>query len=337
MNVYALKNRNAPLSSSGGAFPAIVEYFCKGLDADNVIVYGAAFTDEFDIKHIRVRYTDGLDKLFESKYAQSNMTGLFSAVKDDLNAGLYVVFVGCPCQVDAVNKYLSRQNISTDTLLTIDLICHGTPGNKFWNEYVNYIRRHLHAQLKEIHFRYKGSKKSSLAYILSDGRIEYNPDSLYIYMRLFSRNLTLSRKCFSCPHRNESLSRPGDFTIGDFWGVSEILPRFKNLDGVSLVLCNTERAEQLVGKMLQGLDNSLMIAQCSDNSYLEYNPHLHIQTPKPESYDAFWKDYHTMDFDAFIAKWGKEPFKNRAKVFLSKLSDKLGIKYKLKHFLNKNK
>lgn len=337
MKVYALKNKNSPLSSSGGAFPAIVDYFSKGLDADRIVVYGVAFTKEFDIRHIRVKYTDGLDKLLESKYAQSNMGSVFNAMKNDLNDGLYVVFVGCPCQINAVNKYLIKEKVNTNTLLTIDLICHGTPSNKFWNEYVNYICRRSNNQLKEIHFRYKGDKKGSLAYVLSDGRVEHNPDSLYVYMRLFSRNITLSQKCFSCPHRNDELSRPGDFTIGDFWGVSEILSRFKKIDGVSLVLCNTEMAENIVRKMFQEPNNDLMIEQCKDNSYLEYNPHLFIQTQKPKSYDLFWNDYHTMDFDLLIEKWSKEPFKNRVKVFLSRVTDKLGVKYKLKHLLNKNK
>ena len=59
-----------------------------------------------------------------SKYVQSDMTGSFVEVKHDLEKGGKVLFTGTPCQVAAVKKYLSRDNIDITGLYTVDIVCH---------------------------------------------------------------------------------------------------------------------------------------------------------------------------------------------------------------------
>lgn len=169
---------------------------------------------------------------------------------------------------------------------------------------------------------------------MSDGSIRYSPKDLKVYMRMFSRNLSLNKACFMCPHRNDDLIRPGDFTIGDFWGVSEIIDDFKNINGVSLVLTNTAKAEQLIKTMKSDLSGKLILKECISNNWLDFNPHVNIQTKKPNQYETFWNDYKTMDFAALIEKWKKESVNSRIKVCLSHVADCLGIKWKLKRLLN---
>lgn len=63
-----------------------------------------------------------------SKYVQSDMAGCFVEVKHDLKKRKKVLFTGTPCQVAAIKKYLSRDNIDVSGLYTVDIVCHGAPG-----------------------------------------------------------------------------------------------------------------------------------------------------------------------------------------------------------------
>lgn len=337
MKVYALKNYNSPLSSSGGAFPAIADAYQRMIGSKDLYIYGSAFTEDFSVKHIRVKYRDGIQPLLESKYVQSDLSNVFDALYNDLSRRQHVLFVGTPCQVYAVNRFIEQKKLDRSTLLTIDLVCHGTPSNKFWRQYVDLIVKHTNQQLKEIHFRYKqidGKEKNGLAYMMADGTIRYSPDDLRVYMRLFSRNLSLNKACFNCQHRNDNLIRPGDFTIGDFWGVSEIMHDFKNVHGVSLMITNRDKADQIVKALQSDTSGKILMKECTSDSWLQFNPHINVQTKKPDKYDEFWSDYKTMGFSSLIEKWKNESMKSKIKIYLSYLSDKIGIKWKLKKLLN---
>ena len=246
-------------------------------------------------------------------------------MQKDLSEGIHVVFVGMPCQVAGLNAFLKRCGTERKNLLTIDLICRGTPKNEFWIKYVEYVKRRVKGDIKEIHFRYKhgiNDSKDNRAIVMGDGTVHISPKELRPYMSMFFRNLLFPEMCFNCPHRNKELTRPGDFTIGDFWGVEEVIPRFKNIDGVSLVLSNNETSDNIVSNNLTGKEG-LLLERCEGTKWLELSTHLNIQNFKPKTYDTFWAEYKTCDFDVFVDKWGKEPFKRRVKAFLKKVAKKL--------------
>ena len=66
MNIYAFKDVSNTDSSSGGAFPAIISAVSKLYDCLPV-VYGAAFDEEFNVKHIRASTEDEYIRLRGSK------------------------------------------------------------------------------------------------------------------------------------------------------------------------------------------------------------------------------------------------------------------------------
>ena len=95
---YAIWNNNMKdriNSSSGGAFSALAEKVLK----EGGIVYGAAWDDSMQLRHIGVEDTDGLDALRRSKYVQSNTDVVFKDVKQHLKTGRQVLFCGTPCQI----------------------------------------------------------------------------------------------------------------------------------------------------------------------------------------------------------------------------------------------
>lgn len=209
MGVFALKNIKSGASSSGGAFPTIAAAYNE-LTGENLVVYGAAFTADFEVKHVRVSYNDGLSRLYESKYVQSDISNALIPITEDLKKRKPVLFIGTPCQVFSIKKQLESKGVETDMLLTVDLICHGTPQRRLWSDYVELIQKRSNSVIKKLSFRYKNGnyKNEGKTYVeFIDGRKEYDPLELRSYMRLFSTNLSLNKGCFHCPHRNEELNR----------------------------------------------------------------------------------------------------------------------------------
>ena len=56
-------------------------------------------------------------------------------VKKILKEGRVVVFCGCGCQVAGL--YATLKNVDISNLYTIDLMCHGGPSPKLFDDYLN--------------------------------------------------------------------------------------------------------------------------------------------------------------------------------------------------------
>ena len=59
------------------------------------------------------------------------------------------------------------------------------------------------------------------------------------YYQLFLNSYTYRENCYSCPYASEH--RPGDITIGDFWGYEKIMPEIDESKGISLLNVNSSK------------------------------------------------------------------------------------------------
>ena len=129
MEVYAAYSKNENLlmkSSSGALFGVIAKLFLKNGD----LVFGAAFDDNFNLKHIGISDEQELYKLLGSKYVQSKLGETYRTIRKLLhNDNKRILFVGTPCQVAGLKSFLGRNH---DNLFTIDIICHGVPSQKMF-------------------------------------------------------------------------------------------------------------------------------------------------------------------------------------------------------------
>ena len=55
----------------------------------------------------------------------------------------------------------------------------------------------------------------------------------------FGKHYILRESCFQCAYRVEQ--RTADITIGDFWGIEKLLPQLDTKNGVSVVMCSTQK------------------------------------------------------------------------------------------------
>lgn len=123
LRVLAVINKNEEIrlrSSSGGVFYILAEKIIR----EGGVVFGARFDETWQVL---IDYADsmkGLQAFMGAKYVQARMANAYKDVKRFLTSGRMVLFTGTPCQIAGLHRFLRK---SYDNLLTVDIICHGTP------------------------------------------------------------------------------------------------------------------------------------------------------------------------------------------------------------------
>jgi len=250
-NVFACKNKN-PLvrkhSSSGGVFSLLADYV---LD-NNGVVFGAMFDNELNVAHSFITHKEDLDKLRRSKYVQSSIGASYQEVKRFLESGKMVLFSGTPCQVAGLKSYLKKDY---DTLIVVEVVCHGVPSPKVYRKYKSYLQAKYKSTIKEINFRTKNRGWDNYG-----TRIEFENNKVYqcintiepLYMRGFLTNIYLRPSCYNCRFKHENTV--ADFTLGDYWRIERKYPKFHNKDGVSLVIINSVLGEKIFNEISGEMD-----------------------------------------------------------------------------------
>lgn len=230
-------------SSSGGVFSELAKLVLE----TNGIVYGASYDKDFKVKHIGIENVELLGKLRGAKYSQSELSTSFQRIKMQLDADRQVLFSGTPCQIGGLKAFLKKDYAN---LFCIDFVCHGVPSPLVWKKYVEYRARidnnsntpeYINLRNKESgwsHFSYK----VEFAYPGEKRYLCRNNEDLF--MKLFVSNYILRRSCSDCHYKG--YSRVADITLGDFWGIWNIIPDMDDNKGTSLVLTHSDKGEKLL-------------------------------------------------------------------------------------------
>lgn len=223
-------------SSSGGVFSVLADYiFERG-----GYVCGAAYdTDLRGVSMIMIHDRSEMEKLRGSKYVYAKPGSIYAQVKEKLKQNAYVLFSGTPCQVAALNKYLGG---NYDTLITVDILCGGTPPEKIYRMYVDELSER--GKVEKISFRCKkyGWDYYGIEYTYEDGTTHFRPlkDP---YFKDFVKWLYVGKACAECTFA--APARPGDFSMGDFWQIEKVLPDLDVDKGVSCLLVNNQKSREM--------------------------------------------------------------------------------------------
>lgn len=129
---YNLNEEERLASSSGGVFTLLANMILS----EGGVVFGAAMSDDCKaVLHKKIDTVNGLECLRGSKYLQSCIGDVYIQVKKELDNGRKVLFSGTPCQVGGLKAYLKKDY---ETLLCIEVVCHGVPSSKLWNKYKTF-------------------------------------------------------------------------------------------------------------------------------------------------------------------------------------------------------
>ena len=153
-------------SRSGAAFVAISDYILE----KGGVVYGVGYKDHFRVAHKRATTKEERDEFRGSKYVQSDLTGIFRQVKEDLKDGLTVLFSGTGCQCAGLNAYIGKK--LRNNLILVDIVCHGVPGPYMWRDYIAYLEKKYNDIIIDVDFRDKkkfGWKAHKETFILKNG------------------------------------------------------------------------------------------------------------------------------------------------------------------------
>lgn len=264
--VAVSKNTNVLESASGGLFAS----YAVSVLENGGMVYGCAMLEKngkLYPKHIGISKKSELWRLKGSKYVQSDMGTVYYDIRQQLENEITVLFSGTPCQVSSLKKYLGKEYTN---LYTIDIICHGVPSIKLFQDYLAYTERKMQGRVTEFHFRDKtaGWKLyGQMTIQREDGQekvVHFEPEKSSYY-QMFLEMYTYRENCYNCPYASDN--RPGDITIGDYWCIDLVHPELMHDNGgdiepekgVSCMIINNSHGQQLLktyGKGIQRFKSS---------------------------------------------------------------------------------
>lgn len=295
------KNEDIRLSSaSGGAFAEIASYFIEEMHG---VVFGVAMSDKLEAYNVAITETADLKRLQGSKYIPSKIGETYRQAEHYLREGRKVLFSGTPCQIAGLKNYLRKEY---DNLFTVDLICHGVPSKRIFDDYIRYLEKKLQHKVYDVKFRCKksswiffnmavnchvekGSRRESYEY-----EVTYYSDP---FIRAFLRYNALRPSCYQCPYT--SIKRVADFTLADWWGYKAEDESDKDFEkkGVSLIFANSEKAKAMIPHL------NLQLKSRTIEEAKRTNIALSQPFGMPKTRNEFWQDYSNYGFEYLVEKW----------------------------------
>lgn len=319
--VYGAYSNNESIrinSSSGGMFSELA----ASVFEKNGAVFGCTMNDDFSFaKHIKVENVDDLPKLQGSKYLQSDTNITFEEVKNCLQNGQEVLYSGTPCQIAGLKSYLGKYSKDYN-LVTVDIICHGVPSSNVWNCYKSALVKKFDSTVEKISFRNKSNGWQNYSLLCEfENKKEYKKfagDDLYL--RGFVADYYLRPSCYDCQFKGDNIK--SDITLADFWGIDKVNPKFNDDKGVSLVVINSQKGQQIFDE----IKDNKKITYFSENAEkgLEYNPSYYNSVKMKNMRKVFFKQFEKNGVEAFENCCGKS---NKTKFIrkINTLKDKIGF------------
>lgn len=293
-------------SRSGAAFAAISDYVLE----QGGVVYGAGYKDHFRVAHKRATTKEERDEFRGSKYVQSDLTGVFKQVKEDLKNGLFVLFSGTGCQCAGLNAYMD--NKLRTNLILVDIVCHGVPGPYIWRDYIDWYEKKNSGRIVIADFRNKnkfGWRAHYESFVMNNGKEHF----CRIFTRLFYSHIMLRPSCGKCHFCNTT--RPSDITLADLWDRGHNFPEInKDNKGESLLLISSEKGKVIFEAIKEKLD----YFQTTIDKVMQ--PHLREPSkphPQAKQFETYYEKYgfeRTMKHFAFIG------WRHRIKMMKKRLS-----------------
>ncbi len=282
-------------SSSGGIFRLLAENVLE----NHGIVVGCRFDENMEAIHSIAENNSELEPMMSSKYVQSNTEGIYKTIRKNLRDGKLVLFSGVPCQVAALKNFLLKPY---DNLITVDVLCHGVPSPKFFKEYREKLERRYGGKTRSLSFRWKEKswKRLYINAVFQNKKRHFLYAGYDSYMQLFLSDRLQRPSCFHCPYN--SLQRPGDISLGDFWGIGKQDYDFDDNKGVSMVLINNETGSRIWSE----ISGKTTFFETDIDTAIAGNKVLIQHLPTQAKRDEFYAEYVANGYDAAVSKFAPE-------------------------------
>ena len=272
-------------STSGGFYSAVAEYVIK----QGGVVFGASFDKDMVLRHTHAETLEDCKQFRGSKYVQSEIQHTFTEMLQYLKEGRLVVFSGTPCQIAGLYGFLGNRKY--ENLVTVDLVCHGTPSPLLLKKYLAHQAEVNHDKVVDYRSRdkYYGYDYSTATIYFEDNKHQYHKGKESdLMLGLYFKNLISRPSCYSCHFK--TLNRVSDITIFDCWDAPSVSKEFSR-DGATNVFIHTEKG----AKVFEAIKDHFVWAPSNLDSIIKRDGVMikHHVTPNPKR-SEFFKDLQTM-------------------------------------------
>lgn len=247
-----------PESSSASATAGLCSWIANHYISSGGVVCGVILDEnEWKATHVCASDAETIERMRNSKYMQSDTGTTFSEVRQLLRQGKNILYIGTPCQIAGLKAFLRKPY---ETLLTIDLVCHGVFSPKLMPLEVTYWEEMFKGKVCNYRFRSKRIHPWTSGGMVNFDVLKEGHEPMHIERhasasptyRCFAYsgdgvNYNLRTSCYTCHFRGKG--RYGDLTIGDAWGHAhrtEIFTSPNRKNGISAILCNTPKGQAFI-------------------------------------------------------------------------------------------
>lgn len=276
---YSVDKNDRATSASGG----MASVFYDKIISEKGVAFGAKFENKLEVNIVPAETKEQLKEFKGSKYVQAAAGSSYKRVKEYLKSNKKVLYVGTPCQIDGLLNFLGKY-ANNDNLLTVDLICHGTPSIKYLQEYAYSIDKSSDKA------SFRGADNFVMQLYSGDKQVYSRPSNKDLYFTGFLSSLYYKKACYQCQYAQEK--RVSDITIGDFWGLGITKPFSEDAYKVSLALVNTEKGK----RFFESCSSKLFVEKRDYAEAKEFNPQLNYPSKKHKDTDVFFEQYKNVGF-----------------------------------------
>lgn len=297
-------------STAGGAFTAIA----RQVLSRGGMVFGAAYTEDYRVRHIGVETEEELYRFRNSKYVQSETAAAYREAERFLRQGRPVCYSGTPCQVEGLLHFLdARGDGLTEGLVTVDVVCHAVPSPLVFAKYVRMQRSRFGERMGNILFREKhyGYKYSTMTVRDREGRDLYahgiDTDPM---LRAFFSDVCDRPSCYDC--RFKKRYRRSDFTIWDCYTAYQFDASMDDDLGTTRVLVHSQKGREVFAGIREGLRWSAVDPDALTAGVREMFRSVEVSPDR----EAFMRDAAALGGRALFQKWFPEDWRVRAQRLL---------------------
>ena len=297
---YAAQTKDDTLrmaSSSGGIFTELARLVLT----EGGIVFGCVWEKPALIAiHAKAETEEELAAMRGSKYVQSDLRDTLKEAKIALQQGRKVLFSGTPCQIAGLNRFLGKPY---DTLLTVEIICHGTPSPAVFEKYKQELVRQFSALPVEISFKDKRISWYQPSFVVqfSNNKQFIIPSYGGPWGQLLLNGLALRPSCHQCVAKDGCSQ--ADITIGDFWGIQSILPKLSDAKGCSVVFLHTQKSLNFWHKL-----STIVRSNVAKSDAIAKNPSYYSSSSKSLKRSLFFKNFAAKRFDVYVQRCIRGPW-----------------------------
>jgi len=290
-------------STSGGFIDGLIRYVLEEQDGYAV---GVAFDKGFMPVHQITNSYEKAKAFRNSKYAQSDLRGIFSQVKTLLQQGKTVIFVGTPCQVAGLLSFLQKPY---SNLIAVDLVCRSVPSPKLWKAYLQWQEVRHSQKITNVACRKKtyGYHNGALEIVFSGGKKYAGSNRVDYFMKCFHHDVCSRPSCYDCQFKTSH--RCSDLTVFDCWNpqiVAQGLERDDNR-GWSNVIAHTEKGRELLNNI-----SRMRTYPAEPEKMFRFTGGMESKSiEKPEVRETFYSDLERLGFYDTVRKYVTVSIKDR--------------------------